>query len=121
MTEGGGGHAMEVELDATAAAAGVGRDEAGAADEGATPMEQEEPAAAPQAGKLTKNQKRQRLRKLKRRQAAAKRAEVEAAVGRGGKRRSHGMIQKRRAKAETEREDGAQDDNMTATAKRLKQ
>ena len=51
-------------------------------------------------------------------------AAAEAAAERGGKRHCQGRmyrIQRRPAKATREREDRAQDDNVTDTAKRLKQ
>ena len=111
--------AMEIdEAAATETPEGGGADEAPSATG-------EGPAATPGAGKLSKGQKRW----LRRQRTAAKAAEaeaaakapVEAAAGLGGKGHSHGRIQRRQAKDAREREDGAQDDNATATAKRLKQ
>ena len=98
--------------------------EGGGADEAASAMG-EGLAAAQGAGKLSKNQKRRLLRQWAATKAAAAgaaaEAALEAAAGRGGKGHSHGRIQRRQAKEAREREDGAQDGNATATAKRLKQ
>ena len=86
---------------------------------------EEGPAAALGAGKLSKGQKRWLRRQRTAAKAAAAGAAAEAAAEagaeRGGTCRSHGRIQRRQTKAAREREDVAQDDNVTATAKRLKQ